>query len=124
MQRPRVPHEVRGPFLVAGVAVTVAWSVGALFGALSGSVDAELLHNRSHALAGAVLFAFNICGGIGQVVFRRHRPRSVLAGGTAGVVVGIIMVAVRPASDRCRCSASAPSSPVWGRASYSWPQSA
>src|SRR5947209_7392800 len=73
LQKPHVPRDVRHAFLAAALTVAASWAVGAPYGALSGSIDRQVLHISNHAAAGAVLFAFAGLGGLSQVAFR-HRP--------------------------------------------------
>lgn len=90
--RPQVPPAIRRSFLVAGLVVAVAWSIGALYAALGPSIQAQLLHVRSHAAAGALLFAFNLLGGISQIRLRRWSPRRSMAAGATSLGVGIALV--------------------------------
>jgi len=92
IQRPAVPKEIRSGFAMAGVVVTIGWVVGGIYGALGGSLDAQLLHVRSHALAGVVFFTFAFIGGASQIVFRARSARHSMFIGVTATLVGIICV--------------------------------
>jgi hypothetical protein len=70
VQKPAVPRSIRRAFVAATLALAVSWGVGALYAALSPSIDLQLLRVRSHAAAGAVLAAFFGLGGVAQTLFR------------------------------------------------------
>jgi len=53
VQKPAVPRPIRRAFVAATLALAVSWGVGALYAALSPSIDLQLLRVRSHAAAGA-----------------------------------------------------------------------
>lgn len=90
--RPSVPRAARKVFALASAAVTVSWSVGALYGALSPAIDRRLLHLGSHTAAGFVLFAFNMLGGAAQLALRRWSPRASMTGGVACLGLGMALV--------------------------------
>jgi MFS family permease len=89
VQRPSVPRPVLVPFVVAVLAVCVAWGVAGLFAALSPSIDRDLLHVDSHAAAGLVLFVFSGIGGLAQLILQRWPPRRSITVGTAATAVGM-----------------------------------
>ncbi|GAC1593142.1 MAG: MFS transporter [Acidimicrobiales bacterium] len=91
-QRPAVPRPVLGPFLIAGLALAVSWATGALYAALGPSINGQLLHIRSHAAAGGVLFVFFALGGIVQLVLRGWSSRASMGWGVASVAVGLSLV--------------------------------
>lgn len=92
IQRPSVPREIRRPFMLAGFVVTIGWMVGGIYGSLSGSLDRQLLHVSSHALAGLVLFVFAFIGGSSQFLFRIRPPRTTMLVGVFATVFGISIV--------------------------------
>jgi MFS family permease len=92
VQRPSVPKEIRARFALAGVVVTIGWIVGGIYGSLGGSLDVQLLHVRSHALAGLLLFTFAFIGGASQFVFRSRSSRQAMFIGVTSTLVGIICV--------------------------------
>lgn len=92
LQRPSVPPEIRRQFALAGLVVTIGWMMGGIYGSLSGSLDRQLLHVSSHAIAGAVLFVFASIGGAAQFLFRVRPARTAMIAGVIAAVVGIIVV--------------------------------
>jgi MFS family permease len=92
VQRPSVPKEIRARFALAGVVVTIGWIVGGIYGSLGGSLDLELLHVRSHAVAGLMLFTFAFIGGASQYLFRSRSSRQAMVIGVISTIVGIICV--------------------------------
>ncbi|MGH9115567.1 MAG: MFS transporter [Acidimicrobiales bacterium] len=92
MQRPSVPRPVLGPFIVAVLALGVAWGIGGLYGALSASIDRSLLHVHSHAVAGVVLFVFAGIGGVSQLSLRRWPALRSIVVGTVATAVGMGLV--------------------------------
>lgn len=92
IQRPSVPRPIVGPFVLAVLALSVAWGVGGLYAALSPTLDRDLLHVRSNALAGAVLFVFAAIGGIAQICLRRWPSARSIGVGVTGVAAGMALV--------------------------------
>ena len=92
LQRPSVPLPIRRQFVLAGFVVTIGWMMGGIYGSLSGSLDRQLLHVQSHAIAGVVLFVFAFIGGSAQFVFRMRSSRTTMIVGVASSVVGIVIV--------------------------------
>lgn len=92
LQRPSVPRSILGPFVVAVLALTVSWAVGALFAALSSTIDRQLLHLTNHASAGFVLFVFYGVGGLSQLSARRWPPHRSMILGTATTAAGMALV--------------------------------
>ncbi|MGH9061659.1 MAG: MFS transporter, partial [Acidimicrobiales bacterium] len=77
IQRPSVPRPVLGPFVVAALALAVTWGVG---------------RERSHAVAGLVLFVFYGLGGVSQISLRHWPARRAMAVGVTSVSAGMILV--------------------------------
>lgn len=89
IERPSVPRSIRLPFAIAGASVALAWSVGSLYSALSGSIESQLLHIQSHATSGLWLFVYNGLGGFAQFALQRWTNRSALLLGVIGVTSGM-----------------------------------
>jgi MFS family permease len=99
--RPRPPHvaaSLRSVFAVAAVVTALAWAVGALFAALSGSVVHNLLHSDNLAVAGIAFFMFNIFGGVSQVALRNRTTWSAMRIGTVLLLCGLVTVSVSAAA--------------------------
>ncbi|HEX7354260.1 MAG TPA: MFS transporter [Mycobacteriales bacterium] len=92
VQRPSVPRPILGPFVLAVLALSVAWGVGGLYAALSPTIDRQLLHVHSDAAAGAILFVFAAVGGITQIALRRWPSWRSISVGVLGVAVGMSLV--------------------------------
>lgn len=92
LARPRVPASIRRSFVVAGLVLAVCWSIGSLYAALGSSIQAQLLHVRSHAAAGALLFFFNVLGGVSQIRLRQWSSRRAMGVGVGGLGLGISLV--------------------------------
>ena len=92
IQRPSVPADIRKRFVLAGLVVTIGWMEGGIYGSLSGSLDRQLLHVSSHAVAGILLFMFATIGGGAQFLFRVRAARTSMIAGVFAAVVGIIVV--------------------------------
>lgn len=92
IQRPSVPKEIRRHFVLAGFVVTIGWMVGGIYGSLSGSLDQQLLHVSSHAVAGLLLFVFAFIGGGSQFLFRIRPSRTTMLVGVVAEVIGISIV--------------------------------
>ncbi|MCU4186084.1 MFS transporter [Acidiferrimicrobium sp. IK] len=90
--RPEVPRQVRRSFAVAGAAVGVAWSVGALYAALGATISRQILHVNSHLAAGGLLFGFNLLGGVSQLSLRHWSPRRSMAAGVGALGAGLALV--------------------------------
>jgi MFS family permease len=90
-QRPYVPRPLIGVFTVAVVVLSVSWGAGALFAALSSSIDRDLLHVRNHALAGLVLFALYGAGGVSQLSLRHWPARRSMTVGVVTVAAGMTL---------------------------------
>lgn len=94
LQRVSVPRPILAPFVVAILALCVSWGIGSLYGALSATIDKDLLHVRSHAMAGVVLFMLSAVGGASQLALRRRPPRWSIIVGAAAAAAGLSLVYV------------------------------
>ena len=69
-QRIAVPAAARGQFLAATGTGLAAFAVFGMFTSLAPTLLAGVLHERSHALAGAVVFAAFASGAAAQILVR------------------------------------------------------
>lgn len=92
LRLPSVPRSIVGPFVAATLALCVSWGIGGLYGALSATIDRNLLHVTSHAMAGLVLFGLSGVGGLTQLLWRRWPPRRSVIVGVVGSAVGLCLV--------------------------------
>jgi MFS family permease len=73
-QRPRVPAQVRRPFLLASLAVMSSWSIGGLFLSLGPQLSATLFHSTNHLVAGLGVFALAGTAAPAQLLLGRTAP--------------------------------------------------
>jgi MFS family permease len=93
-QRVSVPRSARGRYFAAGAAALVGFSVFGLFTSLAPTFLAGTLHQRSHALAGAVTFAVFGAAALAQILLARARLGRQVASGLGLLVSGIVLVTV------------------------------
>jgi len=93
-QRVSVPDADRPLFLAAAAAGGAVFALFGLFTSVTPSLLADLLHNDSHAVAGAVAFAVFGAAALAQIVFGRISRRSQVGIGLASVLAGLALVTV------------------------------
>jgi MFS family permease len=91
-QRVSVPHAHRPRFLAAAVAGGAVFALFGVFTSVAPSLLADLLHNNSHAVAGAVSFAVFGAAAVAQVVFGKAARRSQVTLGLASILAGLALV--------------------------------
>ena len=91
-QRLGVPPEVRGVFVRAAIAGFAGFAVLGLFTAVSPSFVAQVLRIENHLVTGLVVFTLLGASTIGQVASSRLAERPALIVGSAGLVVGVLVV--------------------------------
>jgi MFS family permease len=91
-QRVSVPRAHRPRFLGAAVAGGALFALFGVFTSVAPSLLADLLHNNSHAVAGAVSFAVFGAAAVAQVIFGRASRRSQVTLGLASVLAGLALV--------------------------------
>jgi MFS family permease len=91
-QRASVPAEARGEYYAAALSAFIVFSALGLFAGLAGLFLVVALHDPSHALAGATLFAVFSAGVVAQLAIMRWSLRSVLAAGMALMLLGLAAV--------------------------------
>jgi MFS family permease len=89
ISRPDLPAQMRPTFIRAATAAFAGFAVLGLFTSVAPSFLGELLHHRSHALSGAVVFALFGASALGQVVLTGPFGRSALSAGCVGLIVGM-----------------------------------
>jgi predicted MFS family arabinose efflux permease len=93
LQRLRVPAQVRGAFLRAGLAGFAGFAVLGLFAAVSAAFLAQVLHAHNHALTGVVAFAAFNASTLGQIASATMAERRALSVGCLGLAAGAGLVA-------------------------------
>ena len=97
-QRLGVPPEVRGVFVRAAIAGFAGFAVLGLFTAVSPSFVAQVLRIDDHLVTGLVVFTLLGASTIGQVASSRLAERPALLVGSAGLVVGVLVVGLSVAT--------------------------
>jgi MFS family permease len=87
-----IPRAGRGGFIAAAAAGFAAFSLIGLLTALAPTFLGNVLHDRSHAAAGAVVFALLAAGAITQVVVSRLASRRVMLAGLGLFLVGLALL--------------------------------
>ena len=84
-----LPHEVRGPLLVAAPALVAAWALPGFYGSLGPALVRRLLGTQSLAVGGAALGVLAASAAVVILATRAHEPRRLMRAGTAALVVGV-----------------------------------
>jgi MFS family permease len=98
-QRPRIPAEVRRPFLVASLAVVSSWSIGGLFFSLGPAMSAHLFETTNVIVAGSGGIALGLSAAVAQIVFRRVAPWIGASAGSIALAVGTLLIVAADATD-------------------------
>jgi MFS family permease len=99
VQRPSVPAPVRGPFLLASLAVVSSWSIGGLFVALGPTLAGTLFHTSNHVVEGLAVFALGGSAAAAQMAFGRTAPWLGAALGSLALAAGIVLIVIAAAVD-------------------------
>ncbi|MFZ0217173.1 MAG: MFS transporter [Candidatus Dormiibacterota bacterium] len=91
-QRPRVPGAVRGPFVLAALAVLSSWSVGGLFLSLGPQLAVELFHTTDPLIGALSVFALAGSGAAAQLTFARIAPWAGAAAGSVALATGMLLI--------------------------------
>jgi MFS family permease len=92
VQRPRVPDEVRAVFVPAALAGFAGFAVLGLFTAVAPGFLGQILGIASPAAAGATVFAVFAASTLGQTLLERAFGARALVAGSAGLVVGMVLL--------------------------------
>lgn len=87
-----IPERGRGGFIAAAAAGFAAFSLIGLLTALAPTFLGSVLHESSHAVAGAVVFALLAVGAITQVAVSRFPSRPVMIAGLSLFLVGLALI--------------------------------
>ncbi|PZS26773.1 MAG: MFS transporter [Pseudonocardiales bacterium] len=91
-QRLNVPAVVRGPFILAALAVISSWSVGGLFLSLGPQLSASLFHTSNHLVTAISVFALAGTGAVAQLTFARTVPWAGAAAGSIALAIGMLLI--------------------------------
>jgi predicted MFS family arabinose efflux permease len=98
-QRPHVPASVRGPFVVAALAVASAYSIGGLFFALEPQLAGRVFETGNHVVTAISLFLLTGVGAIAQLAYGRRAAWVGVAGGSAALAAGVALIAISASED-------------------------
>jgi MFS family permease len=87
-----VPGRGRGEFIAAGVAGFSAFSLLGLFAALAPTFLGSVMHERSHAIQGAVVFLMFAVGTLTQLVASRFPSRRVMLAGLGLLLAALALI--------------------------------
>jgi MFS family permease len=87
-----IPQAGRSEFIAAGVAGFAAFSLLGMFTALAPSFLGGVLHERSHAVGGAVVFALFGTATATQLLLARFPSRTVIVSGLTVFLAGLALV--------------------------------
>jgi hypothetical protein len=87
-----IPARGRGEFIAAAVAAFCAFSLLGLFAALAPTFLGSVMHEHSHAVAGAVVFLLFAVGAVTQVVASRFPRRPVVLAGLSLLLAALALI--------------------------------
>jgi MFS family permease len=87
-----IPSAGRSEFIAAGVAGFAAFALLGMFSALAPSFLGNVLHEHSHAVGGAVVFALFGAATATQLALARFASRTVMLGGLTVFLAGLALV--------------------------------
>jgi MFS family permease len=91
-QRPSVPGDIRTAFVTAAASCFAVSALLGLFISLVPSFLGNVLHQRNHAVAGAIVSMLFAVATTAQLLLHRLKTRHALLSGFAGLVVGLGLV--------------------------------
>jgi MFS family permease len=89
-----VPSEIRATFTRAALAGFAGFAVLGLFTAVCPAFIAEVLHEKSHALLGLIVWAVFIASTAGQLAMTRVGQVRALPAGSTLLIVGMVLLGV------------------------------
>jgi MFS family permease len=87
-----VPERARGEFIAAAVAAFTAFALLGLFSALAPTFLGGVLHERSHAVQGAVVFLLLAVGTLTQLLLSRFPSRPVVMAGLGLFLAALALI--------------------------------
>jgi MFS family permease len=92
IQAPRVPQAVRGPFLLAALAVLSSWSIGALFFSLGPQLAGHLFSTTNVIANGSGIVALAAAAVLAQLATGRIAPWIATSTGSLALAAGVLMI--------------------------------
>lgn len=116
LQVPRIPPAVRGPFMLAALAVLASWSIGGIYLSLGPRLAAEMLHSDNHMAGGIAILALTLPGVFTQLLWHDADPHRLASVGAAvlGVGMALIVLSLSTGSTAFFLIASALTGAGWG----------
>lgn len=116
IQRPSIPVEVRGAFLLSALAVLASWSIGGIYLSLGPRLASEMLHTHSHLAGGVAILALTIPGVFTQLRWHHVDPHRAASVGAAvlGLGMALIVISLSTGSAVFFIAASALTGAGWG----------
>lgn len=96
---PRVPVVVRGPFVLAGLAVCSSWSIGGLFFSLGPELSTQLFRSTNAIAAGMGIVALAGSAALAQLLFGRTAAWIGASAGSIALAAGMVLVVAAAATD-------------------------
>jgi len=87
-----IPEQGRGQFIAAAVAAFAAFALLGLFSSLVPGFVGGVLHQKSHAIQGAVVFGMFAVGTVTQVALSRFSSRRVVLAGLGLFLVALALI--------------------------------
>jgi len=88
----QVPAKARRRFALVGGAIFCAYTLNGLFSSLVPSFLADSLHERNHAIAGAIAAAIFLIAAVSQLVLHKLTPRAALSVGITMLLVSLALI--------------------------------
>ncbi len=98
-ERPSIPAVVRGPFILAALAVLSSWSIGALFFSLGPELAGQLFRTSNVIVAGSGIVALAAAAGVAQLLTVRVAPWIGASAGSIALAAGTVLIVVAAATD-------------------------
>ena len=99
IERPRVPAPVRGPFVLASLAVLSSWSIGALFFSLGPELSLDLFDTTNAIVSGAGIVTLAAAGAVAQLLTARIPPWIAASAGSIALAAGMVMIVIAASTD-------------------------
>ena len=91
-RKPHIPREVRGPFVLAALAVLASWSIGGLTFSLGPQLSGQLFHSTNTVVSALGIVMLAGAAALSSLPSRRFDPRSAAALGSALLATGMALI--------------------------------
>lgn len=98
-ERPKVPAEVRQPFLLASLAVIASYTIGGLFFSIGPELAAHLFSTTNVILSGIGIVALAGSATLSQLLLGRSAPWIGLTAGSVALAAGMLLIVLATAVD-------------------------